>query len=258
MGLCQLLKEECEKNKFFLKHLEMEIDLPPYIRVRYYSPCLTLEDIIENSIKKPSDKILEKMTSEYRKRGLIPTDQSLVGAVKREYKNGVIYLEIILPSVFQRIDQLGSLLFGYLSYEFICSHEEAHVLQYTLNYTKLAQFIEKYVGRNPYLNEIYQRARCFDGIDNNKSIHEIEHNIERFGEACTPHRCYTKEEFKNFIQTDANICGAANLVRKGMIKVDNVNEILKPGFEFYELIENLKKSRDRISVEEIFKEFYSK
>ena len=166
MGLCQLLKKRDKKGKFFLKHLEMEIELPPNVKVRYYP---TLEGRIENSDKKSSDEILEEMTAEDRKKGTIASNHFVDGAVHIKFRESATYIDIILPSLLREISQSGMIL-GYLTHEFNCSHEEAHVLQYTLNYTKLAQFIEKYVGRNPYLNEIYQRARCFDGIDNNKTI----------------------------------------------------------------------------------------
>ena len=87
-------------------------------------------------------------------------------------------------------------------------------------------------------------------------LFEIYADIERLGKVCTQHRCYTKEEFKNALETDANICGVANLIRKGMIKVDNVNEILKPGFEFYGfLVEKLKKDIGWISLENTSKNF---
>ncbi len=236
-------KERYEKDRFFLKHLEMEIALPSYVRARYYSNQPTLEDVIENPSKnfhigKSSDEILEEITMKERKERIITSTQFVGGAVIIKSRDNIIYLNIILPSVVSKISKFGEL--GYLIHEFTCSHEEAHVLQYTQNYKRLVAFIVEHLGRsshiyemrrNPYLDEMYARAEYLDKVRN---IWWIYYDLWKDGKTNVANRIYNKEEFKRVLETDADICAIANLVRKGMIKINDVDEILKPGFNFLE------------------------
>lgn len=235
---------EWEEKEFFLETLGIKIELPDGIKMRYrYPEHPKLEDLLSfnkddfyQRIKKERDTIL-----------------------KRNHAHGMVKpvgdIEIIVPdeefvkSSIKIIngDPREEEYWNRFILEHIGAHEEAHALQYSGNYLLLIDFVKKNIGETDYSNEMYKFASDFNTF------------IKLYNKLCKTGKLM-KEELndlnigenrilkingdngKEILESHADICSVAHLIRKGYLKVINpettANEIVRENFRFDDLMKD--------------------